>query len=280
MAVDLGDTITFRSDLFDKPVEEGGVLANAVTATLTVTLPDGTVLSPAPVIVNPPATTGKYFYRYSTTSAIGAGSYDGAWLFTMASGQTSAYFEHFDVRQPYSILGLAEAKKHLNIPVADTTDDEELRGWLGAITRLVEGKAGEVTRKSFTERHRAGRSLWLRHPPVISVTSIVPWLGTGSTYATADVRVTEGGRVELLSGLCFSGGPFAVTYVAGRAIAQANVVQAAQIILKHCWETQRGASALPLQAADEMSMVPGFGFAVPNRALELLSPDLLSGNYA
>lgn len=275
---DLGDTLPFSSKLYDKPVADGGVLVNATTVALTITLPDGTTT--APTVVNPPTPTGTYAYDYVTTSL--AGRVTGRWLFTMATGKTTAYVEEFDVRpaDPGYVMSLASVKEHLNIPTTNTTDDEELRDWLESVTRLIESKAGEVTRKSFTERHNGGGSLWLRHPPVLSVTTIAPWLSAGTTYAAADVRATDSGRVELLSGGCFSGGPFAVTYVAGRAIVPANIIGAAKIILKHLWETQRGASALPLQAADEMSIVPGFGFAVPNRALELLAPDLLSMNLA
>jgi hypothetical protein len=276
---DLGDTLPFSSKLYDKPVADGGVLVNATTAALTITLPDGTA-APGITVTNPPTPTGTYQYDYVTTTA--PGPFKGRWLFTMATGKTTAHVEEFDVRpaDPGYVMSLVSLKEHLNIPAAKTDDDEELRDWMESVTRLIESKAGEVARKSYTERHNGGGSLWLRHPPVISVTSIEPWLSSGTTYAAADVRASESGRVELLSGRAFSGGPFAVTYVAGRAIVPANIRDAAKIILKHLWESKRGASALPLQAADEMSIVPGFGFAVPNRALELLAPDLLAMNLA
>lgn len=277
---DLGDTLPFSSKLYDKPPADGGVLVNATSVALTITLPDGISTVPGVVVTNPPAVTGTYGYDYVTTST--AGRFVGRWLFTFATGKTSAYTEEFDVRpaDPGYVMSLLSAKEHLNIDATDTSADEELRSWLESITRLAEWKAGEVVPKSYTERHPSGRSLWLRHPPVISVTSIEPWLTSGTSYAPADVRCTEGGRVERLNGGSFTGGPFAVVYRAGRLVVPANIRDAAKIILKHLWETQRGAAALPLQAADEMTLIPGFGFAVPNRALELLGPDMLSMNLA
>ncbi len=192
---DLGDTLPFSSKLYDKPVADGGVLVNATTAALAITLPDGTA-APGITVTNPPAVTGTYAYDYSTTTV--PGRFTGRWLFTMATGKTSAYVEEFDVRpaDPGYVMSLASVKEHLNIPASKTSDDEELRGWLEAVTRLIESRAGEVCRKSFTERHGSGGSLWLRHPPVLSVTTIEPWLSAGTTYAAADVRVAESGRVE------------------------------------------------------------------------------------
>ena len=92
---DLGDTLPFSSKLYDKPVEDGGVLVNATTAALTITLPDGTA-APGITVTNPPATTGVYQYDYVTTTV--PGPFKGRWLFTMATGKTTAYVEAFDVR--------------------------------------------------------------------------------------------------------------------------------------------------------------------------------------
>jgi hypothetical protein len=51
--------------------------------------------------------------------------------------------------------------------------------------------------------------------------------------------------------------------------------EAILIIAAHLWETQRGTSpsALSLQGADIGDAVsPGLGYAIPNRARELLEP--------
>jgi hypothetical protein len=48
--------------------------------------------------------------------------------------------------------------------------------------------------------------------------------------------------------------------------------EAGRIILEHLWQTQRGPSARPTLGGEETVALPGFGFAIPNRAAELLSP--------
>jgi len=54
----------------------------------------------------------------------------------------------------------------------------------------------------------------------------------------------------------------------------APVQLATLFLLDHLWETQRGPSATPLDV--ETGLTVGFGFAVPNRVLELLRPYLSS----
>ena len=44
----------------------------------------------------------------------------------------------------------------------------------------------------------------------------------------------------------------------------------ARIVLAHLWTSQRGPAALPM-GGGEMVTVPGFGFAIPNMAAELLN---------
>lgn len=253
-----------------------GVLTNAGTVTATITLPGQTTVSPT---VNN-TSAGIYSFDYLTTVA---GRHDvvvsatGGILGTLVRRWTDS----FTVAAAGAgfVLSMAEARAHLNL--TDTNDDEELRSWLETVTRVVESQVGDVVVKTVgPERQSGGRSLWLRRRPVLSVTSIGPWLTSGSTYTPADVRATESGRVELLSGGCFTGGPFAVLYQVGRTTLTANIRDGSKIILKHCWETQRGASALPMQAADDTGFIPGFAFAVPNRAIELLAPDLLPQNLA
>jgi hypothetical protein len=45
---------------------------------------------------------------------------------------------------------------------------------------------------------------------------------------------------------------------------------AARIILQHLWETQHGPSARPSMGGEETMIMPGWGFAIPNQAAELL----------
>jgi hypothetical protein len=73
--------------------------------------------------------------------------------------------------------------------------------------------------------------------------------------------------------------PTTATYVAGRPdwvgdATPASVRLAALITLDHLWGTQRadarGEAGLGDQYTDQRELAPGFGFAMPNRALALL----------
>lgn len=272
METDLGAQRRLTFDVRDA----GGTLVNPATAVLVVTRPDGTT-TPSITVTLPPAQTGKLIYDLTPSQA---GLHTVSWTTT---GPVTAGADAFNVRaaSPGYILSLGSLKEHLNIPAATTQFDEELQSWSETVTRLVEDKVGEITRKTYTERHRGGPSIWVRNPPIISVTSVGPYGGSGgSTYGPADVVFTEGGRIELVGSGGFGGGPWSVVYVAGRIVPAPNQRDAAKIILKHMWETQRGASRLPLQGGNDVTVVPGYSFAVPNRALELLAPDALRMNLA
>lgn len=269
MPFDLGDTVRLTAESTDA----GGTLTDATTVTLTITLPDGTTSTPA--VTNPPATTGQYTHDYTTTVA---GRHGVRWVFTTPD---SAYTDMLDVRpaDPPLILSLADAKRHLKI--STTTHDAQLREWLESTTESVEAYTGVGPRRTVTEDHEippsGARMLALRRTPVISVTSAVGILTDGSSYETADLDVNsstgilrrlDGGRLH---------GPLRITYVAGRQQIPASLTAASRIILQHLWRTQYGNSraAGALGGADDYAVtepVPGFGYAIPNRALQLMEP--------
>lgn len=80
------------------------------------------------------------------------------------------------------------------------------------------------------------------------------------------------GVIRRLDGGSFSGGPWTAVYTAGRGDIPPTINLAARILLQHLWRTQRGA-ARGGGPADDFSVtepIPGFGYAVPNRVLQLL----------
>lgn len=282
--IDLGDTITFSTKLYDKPIENGGVLVNPVSAALTITLPPdpvtGISVTMTPTISPTPATTGTFTYQLPTTLV---GRTIGRWLFTMApvSGiaATTSYSEVYEVgpADPGFIIGLAEAKDHLNIPQSVTTEDERIRSWLAAITRVIEYRVGICSPRTITDRlngEYCTRTIRLKRGPVISVTSITPsHTYSGRSYSPSEVSVTEHGRLTNNNGWNFIGGPWTIVYLAGRTVIPANITQAALIILGHLWQTRRGAGTPAYLGGDDTTQVPGSSFAIPNRALELIEPD-------
>jgi hypothetical protein len=159
--VDLGDTLNFRSDVYDKPVEQGGVLVNATGATLTITLPDGSTVSPS--VTNPPAVTGKYTVDYVATLP---GRHVGQWLFTMAGGKTTSYVETFDVGP--SLVTVDEAVAHLRAGgiVTSAADLEQVQWLCFVATDAVERDLGRaLTRRTVIETHDGGCGSWFCGKP-------------------------------------------------------------------------------------------------------------------
>ena len=86
---------------------------------------------------------------------------------------------------------------------------------------------------------------------------------------TAGVWRKDGGN--------FCGGPWTVEYVAGRGTVPATINLAARIMVQHLWRTQYGASRglSSIGGGDDFSVnepVAGWGYAIPNRVLQLLEP--------
>lgn len=178
-----------------------------------------------------------------------------------------------------AIVTLADAKAQLNIPVADTSQDVELQGFVDAATAAVETQLGQVVEpRTITEEITAAGSVTsflLSSVPVISLTSLVSLDGTQTWSVDPSVAHvnSENGRVTLLSGPPFIGSGIAI-YQAGMTAPRANIRLAAKIIIQHLWETQRGTMGVQLGGGDTDNWMAGRGFAIPRRAIELLGPQL------
>ena len=106
--------------------------------------------------------------------------------------------------------------------------------------------------------------------PIKSVISLVPLGSSGHTYDPDELVWTSTGLLKLANGLTFEPGDYQLTYVAGddQALPE-HITAAARIILEHLWDTQRG--KLPsVGPDDEFPFDPRQGYAIPNRAAELL----------
>ncbi|WP_309049239.1 hypothetical protein [Streptomyces sp.] len=267
MPFDLGATVRLTAECRTPD----GALTTAATAAVTVTLPDGTAVTPAAAETGTP---GHYQADYVTTAP---GRHSVRWLWT---GPAAAYTDVFDVQEaaPPAILSLADARKHLNR--VSTADDDELRFWIAATTRAVESFVGPVVARPFTEEHEVCRAatVVLRRTPVVAVTAVESVLTGAASYAVDSLGVDgDTGTVFRLDGGRLSG-RLRFTYRAGRTVIGENISGAARIILQHLWETQRaGRGALPGGSQDYAvtEPIPGLGYAVPNRAVQLLEPDRL-----
>ncbi|MEV0691780.1 hypothetical protein [Streptomyces sp. NPDC050388] len=271
MPFDLGAAVRLTGECRDPD----GNLTTAATAVVTVTLPDGTAHTPAAVETN----TGRYQADYVTTAP---GRHTVRWLWTQPA---AAYTDVFDVQEeaPPAILSLADARKHLNR--VSTTDDDEMRFWINATTRVVENFVGPVVVRSCTEEHqvRNADTVVLRRTPVVAVTAVESALTGAVSYAVDSLGVDgDTGEVFRLDGGLLSG-RLRFTYRAGRTVIAENISGAARIILQHLWETQRagrGGLAGGSQDYAVTEPIPGLGYAVPNRAVQLLDPDRLPPGVA
>lgn len=243
-----------------------GVIEDATQVTLTITLPDQTAVTPA---VTHTAGTGVYTVDYPTTQV---GLHRVRWLATGANAD--AYPDVFNVfpANPEFVVPLSQAIRKLRLTNPTADDVEDVREYSAAATAVIERHRGEVVApRQVTEFVDAsGPSLILPRTPVLSVTSVTRLDGTVVDAAGLVVVKPNAGIVRYRSGGWFSG-LHEVDYRAGRTVIPSNYVRAALIIIEHLWQTERPFdTGMDGAYDDSMTLVRGMGFAVPNRAIELL----------
>lgn len=166
-------------------------------------------------------------------------------------------------------ITLAEVKQHANIPASNTADDMELERFRSAAQEHVESLVGPVLWRSVTDTvHAHGGVVVLPLAPVVSVESLTS-SGVAVTYA---LRKAAGLLLNVRAS-----GDLDLSFTAGRESCPDAIRVAALVIAEHLWRTQRGgqSESTALPGEDFGGVAPGLGYAIPNRALELLSPYLL-----
>lgn len=276
MAYDLGDTVILAADCRDA----AGVLANATTVTLTVTLPDGTTTPHTPA--NPPAATGKYTHPYVTLQS---GLHRFRWTFAGAVPD-QAYVDAFYVRSadPYMLVSLADVKAHLNISATDTTYDEELRNAIEVASDVAESYAGVMARKTVTEIHSSsgGCAVVLRRPPVLSVTSVTE---NGTDVAASGYSLSDTGILYRVSGYSDTAwlagrNNITITYVAGVTVIPPSVLDAVKDLVRLNFSPQLGGTYSPFDSGETSPGETRFGFFVPNRIIAALMRNSLNVGIA
>lgn len=273
--LDIGDT----TELLFTTTSPQGSPANPTNVVLTITLPDGTVVTPT--ITNPPAQTGSFLYDYVTTQA---GRHQVHWLATGAVNE--AFNDVFDVRASGSgmIFGLADAKDSIRAVAGSTSNDDKLRDYIGAVTAVIEALYGIVVQRSFTEQRYGGTdTVSLSYQPVVSITSATEYIA-GVAYALTQAnnpasstsygftfdpqkgsitRRNAGGlRIVIVDEIW-------VTYIAGLTIIPDNVLLAARELLRFWWQFgQEGrTNARSVGIEDTITVI---GYAIPRRVVEML----------
>ncbi|GAB3884576.1 hypothetical protein [Terrabacter terrigena] len=179
-----------------------------------------------------------------------------------------------------AIVTLPEVLRQANVPAdADGRQLAELDMMREAAQEVVEGIVGPVLWRTVTDTVQAyGGLAVLGTRPVVSITSVTDSNSTAVTFTTT-------GTAGVLTGLgrWLSGRNLTVSYVAGRTSCPTAIRLATLIIAVHLWQTQLGntpaAGALPVeQPLDGTQIIAGY--AIPNRAIELLAPYRLPAGIA
>jgi hypothetical protein len=263
-----------------------GALVNATTLTLLVKIAnaDGTSTTTGTYAAPTLDSTGTYHQDVPAADLAALGHYQYTWTATGTGAGVSPPAE-FDVYDPFEtrVLALQDAKDMLNIPQAATTSDAELESFIATIETSLEGLTGGPIVNRVISAERAEFSGWyqmlqVRQRPLVSVTSITSARSGTVIDISGGLDINPAARTIRRK----DGSPFStdstvalVTYVAGwGAAVPAAVNSAARIILKNLWDTQRGATAAPMMGGGETAMIPGFAFAIPSRAAQLLNGTL------
>jgi hypothetical protein len=255
---------------------------DALTLLVKLAQADGTQLVTGTYAAPTLDSTGNYHQDIPAADLAQNGHYQYAW--TATGTEAGVAFGDFDVFDPFetAVLPLSDAKDALNIPQSTTTSDSEIQGYVATITSCLERMTGgPLVNRAVTERSEM--QSWqtvipVRQRPLVSVTSI-----TGASGGAIDISAgldldVNAGLIRRQLGLPFYGPFFQwlpmvnVTYVAGWGTSvPAAFNSAARIILQHLWMTQHGPSVRPSMFGGEDTVtMPGFGFAIPNAAAELL----------
>lgn len=172
-----------------------------------------------------------------------------------------------------ALVTLEEAKRQLGI-VGDG-EEVELQTYIDALPAVIEGFVGVVEEREITDTiSGGGPALAVLHPPLVSVTSL-SGPGTAPVAYTSDRLALDGpaGVISRADGGHFPNGAYTVTYTAGRPTVPPTIKLAALVLLQHLWRTQRASRGGLAGGGDDFSVtepIPGFGYAVPHRVMQLL----------
>lgn len=259
MIRDVGDAVILSTQVRNT----AGALTDA-TVVLLVTKPDGSTTSPAV------SHDGTGLYSASLT-VDQAGLWQYKW--TASGAVVSVEADQFTVVTPQRALvaSTEEFKSHLNR--TDITDDAELRTYLVSATDYVEYHiGGPVSVQTFTEQARASANLITPlKRPLVSVISLTPDL---SSALDSSLYVVDTGRGVIRFRYGYACGWYTLVYRAGLSVIAERHKLAGLIIAQHLWMVQNGGGGMPFPGDTE---TPTYwqGFAIPNRAKELLAPDAM-----
>jgi hypothetical protein len=292
--------------------------AQGASLTLDATYTDGTgqavtPTSPRVSIINPSGTTvvsnatptavatGVYEYIFAIPSDAPLGSWTARWSGTINGVATTAD-EVFTVVEAGSIgfegstdvLTLEEAKRALNVSLSDSYSDDELAQVVSAASQWLDEVVGPVVRRTITnEAHQSpSGTVWLRHRPVSSISTVTEWSAGGATVLTSETASTAGtyladlsaGTLRRRSGwgdVWWNATSVVVTYTAGRfadtADVDARFKEAAVVMLQHLWQSRGAAPTAGVFGAEDSQAFGGQPYSAQGVVKKVRS--LLSGDW-
>jgi len=262
------------------------VSPDALTLLVKVAQSDGTSLTTGTYSSAATDGIGQYHQDIPVTDLQALGHYQYTWTATGTGAGVS--FGDFDVFDPFeaALLPLQDAKDMLNIAQSVTTYDAELQAFIATVETSIEGMTGgPVVNRAVSERAVLDGTytvLQVRQRPLVSVTSIVSVASGQAIDISAGLDLdANAGTIRRKLGYPFWGPYFVwlpsmtVNYIAGWGTSAPAAFNAfARIVLQHLWESQHGPAARPSMGGMDLVTPQGFGFAIPNRAAELLDGSL------
>jgi hypothetical protein len=253
--------------------DASGNLVDAGTIKLVVHKPDGTALAD----YTSPSHDGLGLYSQVIPAADTTqwGYYPRSWVVTGAGAGVSPP-GGFTIVDPFevSIVTLDEARAALGYGADETSDDDELRRFIGGITPVVESYKHEIiaARSVTQDLTLCGESeFWLSSTPVVSLTSLVSLDGL-TTYDLTNIRARPTGQVKILPAGTPPTGDVVATYKAGYLTVPENYTMGALTALQWLWETQRGVGASPSSVAGPGELDPRQLIAFPAKMKDWFGP--------
>lgn len=265
---------------------------NPATGTLTVTLD---VTDPSGAVTHPVATaTGSGGYA-AVVPSVGT---EGIWLYRWTATGTNVGWAaegQFTVR-PMGIeqlVDLASVKKHLNLSLSDTRQDDELQGFILAAADQARYICGPWLPEQHTQYFDGGVNTivpdWL---PLASVQSATEYYGlsafplteqplgsqmnafafTVDTTTGQITRRTFGGQPAMFA---IGAKNIKVVYTAGRSGQVPYTVRLGALeLVRHLWQQTQQSSGRSWKGAgmDGEAVGVPMGFALPDRVVELWDP--------
>jgi hypothetical protein len=271
--------------------DQGNATTGALVASVTVTSPSGAITSPSV------SSAGSGAYS-AVVPSVTAGTWLVRWTATGTNGGVPvgwAYEDQFTVRPQgvEQLVDLISVKKHLNIPLNDTRQDEELQGFILTAADQARDVCGPFLPEVHTQFFDGGLSTiqpdWL---PLASVQSVTEYYGLSGfvlTEQNLDAQMNAFAfTVDYTTGQItrrtFGGGAatFAlgdknvkVVYTAGTGGQIPFTIRLGALeLIRHLWQqTQNGGRPKFGSAGiDGDSMGVPMGFALPDRVIELWGP--------